>query len=84
MPHQRAGAGPGGDCGMRGLRPDAIPPGHVRRGRLRIAQEPLVNAAKHAAGQRVAVRLDYGEADARLTVSKDGRSKRISGIARGV
>jgi signal transduction histidine kinase len=38
---------------------------------LRIAQEALVNAAKHAAGQRVAVRLDYGEADVRLTVRND-------------
>jgi signal transduction histidine kinase len=38
---------------------------------LRIAQEALVNAAKHAAGQGVAVRLDYGDADIRLTVRND-------------
>lgn len=38
---------------------------------LRIAQEALVNAAKHAAGQAVAVRLDYGDADVRLTVRND-------------
>jgi signal transduction histidine kinase len=38
---------------------------------LRVAQESLVNAAKHAAGQRVAVRLDYGEANIRLTVRND-------------
>jgi signal transduction histidine kinase len=38
---------------------------------LRIAQEALVNAAKHAAGQAVAVRLDYGAADVRLTVRND-------------
>jgi signal transduction histidine kinase len=38
---------------------------------LRIAQEALVNAAKHAAGQPVAVRLDYGDADIRLTVRND-------------
>jgi signal transduction histidine kinase len=38
---------------------------------LRIAQEALVNAAKHAAGQGVAVRLDYGAADVRLTVRND-------------
>ncbi len=38
---------------------------------LRIAQEALVNAAKHAAGQPVAVRLDYGDADVRLTVRND-------------
>ena len=38
---------------------------------LRVAQEALVNAAKHAAGQPVAVRLDYGDADVRLTVRND-------------
>jgi signal transduction histidine kinase len=38
---------------------------------LRVAQEALVNAAKHAAGQPVAVRLDYGEADVRLSVRND-------------
>jgi signal transduction histidine kinase len=38
---------------------------------LRIAQEALVNATKHAAGQRIAVRLDYGEAEVRLTVRND-------------
>jgi signal transduction histidine kinase len=38
---------------------------------LRIAQESLVNAAKHAAGQGVAVRLDYSGADVRLTVRND-------------
>jgi signal transduction histidine kinase len=35
---------------------------------LRTAQEALVNAAKHAPGQCVAVRLDYGAHDVRLTV----------------
>ena len=35
---------------------------------LRTAQEAMINAAKHAAGQRVAVRLDYGEHDVRLSV----------------
>jgi len=38
---------------------------------LRIAQEALVNAAKHAAGQPVTVLLDYRAADVRLTVSND-------------
>jgi signal transduction histidine kinase len=38
---------------------------------LRVAQEALVNAAKHAAGRGVAVRLDYGDADVRLTVRND-------------
>ncbi len=31
-------------------------------------QEALVNAAKHAPGEPVAVRLDYGPGDVRLTV----------------
>jgi signal transduction histidine kinase len=35
---------------------------------LRVAQESLVNAAKHAAGQGVEVRLDYSDADVRLTI----------------
>jgi signal transduction histidine kinase len=38
---------------------------------LRIAQESLVNAAKHAAGQSVAVRLDYGDPEIRLTIRND-------------
>jgi signal transduction histidine kinase len=35
---------------------------------LRTAQEAMVNAAKHASGQRVAVRLDYGDNEVRLSV----------------
>jgi signal transduction histidine kinase len=35
---------------------------------LRTAQEALVNAAKHAPGERIAVRLDYGQGDVRLSV----------------
>ena len=35
---------------------------------LRTAQEALVNAAKHASGQQVTVRLDYGETGVRLCV----------------
>jgi signal transduction histidine kinase len=37
---------------------------------LRTAQEALVNAAKHAPGQRVSVRLDYGD-EVSLTVVND-------------
>ena len=50
--------------------PVALPP-DATLALLRIAQEALVNAAKHAAGQPVAVRLDYGDADVRLTVRND-------------
>ena len=35
---------------------------------LRTVQEALVNAAKHAPGEPIAVRLDYGQADVRLSV----------------
>ncbi|HSZ39082.1 MAG TPA: histidine kinase [Trebonia sp.] len=38
---------------------------------LRAAQEAMVNAAKHAPGQPVAVRLDYGADDVRLSVVND-------------
>ena len=38
---------------------------------LRVAQEALVNAAKHAAGQPIAVSLDYSPAGVRLTVRND-------------
>jgi signal transduction histidine kinase len=50
--------------------PAALPP-DATIALLRIAQEALVNAAKHAAGQSIAVRLDYGDADIRLTVRND-------------
>jgi signal transduction histidine kinase len=47
---------------------------------LRAAQEAMVNAAKHAPGQRVAVRLDYGDNDVRLSIvnalNGDGASAR--------
>jgi signal transduction histidine kinase len=46
----------------RTLQPDAV------LALLRTAQEAMVNAAKHAPGQPVAVRLDYGENDVRLSV----------------
>jgi signal transduction histidine kinase len=38
---------------------------------LRIAQEALVNAAKHATGQPVWIRLAYDPAEVRLTVSNE-------------
>jgi signal transduction histidine kinase len=46
---------------------------------LRTAQEAMVNAAKHASGQPVAVRLDYGDHDVRLSVVNglDGESAQV-------
>jgi signal transduction histidine kinase len=38
---------------------------------LRVAQEALVNAAKHAPGRPVAVSVDFADADVRLTVRND-------------
>jgi signal transduction histidine kinase len=50
--------------------PRAVPP-DATVALLRTAQEALVNVAKHAADQSVAVHLDYGEDDVRLTVVND-------------
>jgi signal transduction histidine kinase len=46
---------------------------------LRTAQEALVNAAKHAPGEDIDVRLHYGERDVRLTVVN-----RLNGAAAAV
>jgi signal transduction histidine kinase len=43
-------------------------PADVTVALLRVAQEALVNAAKHAAGQRVDVRLDYADTEVTLAV----------------
>jgi signal transduction histidine kinase len=53
-----------------GGEPGPLPP-ETTVALLRIASEALVNAAKHAAGQAIAVRLDYGDTDVRLTVRND-------------
>ena len=50
---------------------------------LRTAQEALVNAAKHAPGQCVAVRLDYGAHDVRLTVVNGLASDRTGPAGHG-
>ena len=47
--------------------PVPLPPG-CSLALVRIMQEALVNAAKHAAGQRVSVRLEYAGAHIRLSV----------------
>jgi signal transduction histidine kinase len=47
--------------------PRPVPP-EATLALLRVAQEAMVNAAKHAAGQPVTVRLDYRDADVRLAV----------------
>jgi signal transduction histidine kinase len=47
--------------------PEPLPP-DATIALLRVAQEALVNAAKHAAGQDVAVGLDYADAEVTLTV----------------
>ena len=50
--------------------PRPLPP-EVTVALLRVAQEGLVNAAKHATGHRVTLRLDYTDSDVRLTVRND-------------
>jgi signal transduction histidine kinase len=45
----------------------------VERELYRIAQEALTNAARHAGARRVDMRLHYGDASLRLSISDDGR-----------
>jgi signal transduction histidine kinase len=49
----------------RPVRPDAT------LALLRVGQEAIVNAAKHAPGQRVTIQLEFGPADLRLIVRND-------------
>jgi signal transduction histidine kinase len=53
-----------------GGQPRVLPP-DVTVALLRTAQEALVNAAKHAPGQPISIRLDYGRDDVSLTVVND-------------
>ena len=46
-------------------------PADVTVALLRVAQEALVNAAKHGAGKPVTVQLDYAAAEVRLTVRNE-------------
>jgi signal transduction histidine kinase len=51
---------------------------------LRTVQEALVNAAKHAPGEPIAVRLDYGQVDARLSVvNRLNRAQATAGDTNG-
>jgi signal transduction histidine kinase len=51
---------------------DSVPlPPDATLAMLRIAQEALVNAAKHAAGQPVTIRLDYRDCELALAVRND-------------
>jgi signal transduction histidine kinase len=50
---------------------------------LRTAQEALVNTAKHASGQQVTIRLDYGERDVRLTVVNHLNGTHVAGTEPG-
>ncbi|NBE96686.1 sensor histidine kinase [Nonomuraea sp. KC401] len=47
-------------------------PSQVERAAYRIVQESLTNAARHAPGSDVAVRLEYGEHELLITVSDTG------------
>ena len=53
-----------------GGQPRVLPP-DATVALLRTAQEALVNAAKHAPGQRISVRVEYGPGDVSLTVVND-------------
>ena len=57
-----------------GMRTDGTPrpvPADATVALLRVAQEALVNAAKHAAGQPVTLSLEFGATDIQLTVRND-------------
>ncbi|MHA6764945.1 sensor histidine kinase [Streptacidiphilus sp. PAMC 29251] len=60
--------------------PRPLPP-EANLALLRIAQEALINAAKHAEGRPAAVRLDYGDQEVRLTVVNDLLPGRAAGPA---
>jgi signal transduction histidine kinase len=62
--------------------PRAVPP-DATIAMLRIAQEALVNAAKHGAGQAVTVRLDYRDCDVRLAVRNNLVPARAGDAGRG-
>jgi signal transduction histidine kinase len=65
------GDGPRVEISIRGT-PRALPV-DVEDAILHVGQEAVVNAVKHAAARRVAVRLRYGRRGVRLTITDDGR-----------
>ncbi|WP_113702744.1 sensor histidine kinase [Nonomuraea lactucae] len=62
-------AGPDGTPGSAASRP--LPP-QVERAAYRIVQESLTNAARHAPGSRVRVRLEYGPRELAVQVTDTG------------
>jgi signal transduction histidine kinase/ligand-binding sensor domain-containing protein len=65
--------GNGVECTVR-LEGEAVPlPGEVCKELLRMAQEALANAVKHAGARYIRVRLCYDKTSVRLVVSDDGR-----------
>lgn len=50
-------------------------PSQVERAAYRIVQESLTNAARHAPGAEVSVRLEYGERELAVLVSDSGATK---------
>ena len=55
-------------------------PAETEREILRIAQEAIQNARKHAAASRLGARLEYNEHSLTLTVADDGRGFEVDGI----
>jgi len=50
-----------------------LPDAEAELGLLRVAQEAVGNAVRHAGARQVTVRLEHAEAQVRLTVADDGR-----------
>jgi signal transduction histidine kinase len=62
--------------------PQPLPPDAIIA-LLRVAQEALVNAAKHAAGEHVGVRLDYADTEVTLVVRNALRPDGVAGGSGG-
>ena len=59
------------DVDVNGAPPQRVP--RVEEQLLRIGQEAITNAVRHAGANRIRVRLDYRPDDVTLTVTDDGR-----------
>jgi signal transduction histidine kinase/ligand-binding sensor domain-containing protein len=57
-------------------------PSDVEQNLLRIAQEAVTNAVRHAQAQSISVELTFGEGHVRLRVHDDGRGFDVESIAR--
>ncbi len=74
---ERLGIPVSAELDLTGLGPDGLPPA-VEHAILRVAQEAVANAARHASPARIAVGLEANGACAVLEVADDGRGFDVS------